>query len=161
MITNAQYFGVKPHDGAQQRAAGEMLGKVNGLVDEACAAGAFIREIDPDTGTEISGTRGGAGDGGYRLKTASTGTSHSSHMVRWVQEEDGSWTEDTSRAKAAVDQYDPANRLDEWLDQFEYGDGQNTKLEEHGLFREHPEATPGWCHLTDREPRSGRRTFRP
>ena len=34
-------------------------------------------------------------------------------------------------------------------------------LEEIGLWLEHPEATPGWCHLQVVPPRSGRRVFMP
>ena len=34
-------------------------------------------------------------------------------------------------------------------------------LEFHGLYREHPDDTVNWCHLTDRAPKSGRRTFKP
>lgn len=161
MITNAQYFGPKPHDQAQAGAAAVLLDAENRLVEEAIAAGAFEREIDPDTGSEISGSKGGSGDGGFRLKTATTGSDHSSHQVRWVQEPDGTWHEDTSKAKAGVDRYDPRNRLDEWLDTFEHGDGDNSKLAEYGLYREHPEDTPGWCHLTTRAPKSRRRTFKP
>ena len=61
----------------------------------------------------------------------------------------------------AVDVYDPSDRLDEWLDTFEHGDGDNTRLEQHGLYREAPASTPTWCHLTTRAPHSGRRTFAP
>ena len=34
-------------------------------------------------------------------------------------------------------------------------------LEEIGLWLEHPEATPGWCHVQVVPPRSGRRVFMP
>lgn len=144
MITNAQYFGAKPHSPAQEEAATDLLVRVNMLVSEAARAGAFERAIDPDTGTEISGSRGGAGDGGFRLPSATTGTAGSSHK----------------QAKG-VDVYDPQNRLDAWLDTAEHGDGDNTLLAQAGLYREHPDATPGWCHLSTRAPGSGRRTFHP
>lgn len=34
-------------------------------------------------------------------------------------------------------------------------------LEEIGLWLEHPDATPGWCHLQIQPPRSGNRVFEP
>ncbi len=34
-------------------------------------------------------------------------------------------------------------------------------LEELGLWLEHPDATPGWCHLQIQPPRSGNRVFHP
>lgn len=144
MIQLTQYFGVKPHTAEHEASARDLLERVEALVLEAESEGGFQRAIDPDTGTEISGTRGGAGDGGFRLPTATTGRQNSSH-----------------KAARGVDQYDPENRLDEWLDQFEHGDGDNTQLEKHGLYREAPGATPGWCHLSTRPPRSRRRTFLP
>jgi len=52
-----------------------------------------------------------------------------------------------------VDIYDPENALDNWL--------TDAILERHGLFRESPLHTPRWCHLTDRAPKSGKRTFLP
>jgi uncharacterized protein YcbK (DUF882 family) len=30
-----------------------------------------------------------------------------------------------------------------------------------GLYLEHPDATPGWCHVQTRPPKSGNRVFRP
>lgn len=144
MITREQYFGAKPHDTEQEIAADDLLVRVNELVEEAVKAGAFSRNIDPDTGTEISGSRNGAGDGGFRLPTARTGSATSAH-----------------KEAKGVDVFDSSDRLDEWLDQFEHGVGGNTKLEEHGLYREAPSATPGWCHLQTRPTKSGRRTFIP
>lgn len=35
------------------------------------------------------------------------------------------------------------------------------KLEEIGLWMEHPSATPKWCHLQTVPPKSGRRVFTP
>jgi hypothetical protein len=100
--------------------------------------------IDPDTGTEISGSRRGRGDGGFRLETSTTGRAFSAH-----------------KEARAVDDYDPDNAFDRWLNEFEFGEGQNDKLEEHGLYREHPQSTNTWCHLTTRAPPSGKRTYYP
>jgi hypothetical protein len=142
VITLEQYF-QKPRSSTQESAARDLLERVDRLLQEAVLAGAHARHEDPDTGSEISGSKGGDGDGGFRTPGTRTGGPGSAH-----------------RAGQAVDVYDPDNALDTWLDAFEH-DGENTKLEEHGLYREHPEDTVGWCHLQSRAPGSGRRTFRP
>ena len=144
MIRTTEYFGNKPYSVEHENAATDLLERVNRLIDEAVESAAFLRAVDPDTGTEISGSRGGSGDGGFRLPNATTGKQNSSH-----------------KEAKGVDCYDPEGDLDEWLDTFETGGGKNTKLEEHGLYREHPTATAGWCHLSTRAPGSGRRTFFP
>jgi hypothetical protein len=55
----------------------------------------------------------------------------------------------------AIDLNDESDALDAWclahLD----------VLESLGLWLEHPDATPGWCHLQIIAPRSGRRVFMP
>lgn len=144
MITVAEYFGGKGHSDEHQENAENLLASVNGLLVEAEAAGAFTPTIDIDTGTEISGSHGGSGDGGFRLPNAKTGAPNSSH-----------------KTAQAVDVYDKDNRLDLWLDTFEDGQGGNTMLASHGLYREAGAATRGWTHLTTRAPKSGRRTFTP
>jgi hypothetical protein len=53
----------------------------------------------------------------------------------------------------AVDVYDPDGHLDAWI--------TDDILEDFGLYREHPDSTSTWCHLTDRAPGSGHRTFWP
>lgn len=144
MITLAQYFGSKPHSTEQESAALDLLFRVNALLDEAEAAG-IKRSIDPDTGTEISGSKGGSGDGGFRLPTATTGRGKSSH-----------------KDAKGIDRYDPADRLDNWISTFDSNGGiDNSLLEKHGLYREAPFATQGWCHLQTRPPNSKRRTYHP
>jgi len=143
MMSSEDYFR-KPHSPEQSAAAEDLIRRSNALIDEAVTAGEFEREIDPDTGTEISGKNGGDGDGGFRTPGSRTGGKLSSH-----------------RGATGVDPFDPKDRLDNWLDKFEVGDGGNTKLEQYGLYREHPTATPGWTHLTTRAPGSGKRTFYP
>lgn len=135
MITTDQYFAGKPHSPEQDALAQHMLESVNELLDEAEAAG-IPRQICPNTGSEISGSKGGSGDGGFRLPGATTGAATSSH-----------------KEARAVDVYDAGDHLDSWL--------TDEKLETYGLYRESPRATPTWCHLTTRPPRSGRRTFDP
>lgn len=140
MITSAQYFGVKignPEVNAEmQENALHLLRKVNAILSRAEQEGVYAGAIDPDTGTQISGSRGGAGDGGFRLFTSTTGAPKSPH-----------------KRSHAVDVYDPSNILDGWLN--------NEILEAFGLYREAPGATNGWCHLQDIPPRSGRRTYQP
>ena len=132
MITLAQYFGSKPHTPEHEAAATELLDRVEKL----CMTLAWDWPIDPDTGTSISGSRGGAGDGGFRLPTATTGAAMSSH-----------------KEAKAVDIFDPKNELDDLI--------TDALLTAYGLYREAPEKTPGWCHLTTRAPKSGKRTFTP
>jgi hypothetical protein len=56
----------------------------------------------------------------------------------------------------ALDLHDPAGQIDAWLMNPQ---GQHT-LERLGLWLEHPDSTPGWCHVQTRPPRSGNRVFR-
>ena len=53
----------------------------------------------------------------------------------------------------AVDVSDPLNLKDDALN--------DAILEEAGLWRETPHATPTWCHLQSVPPKSGARTFQP
>jgi hypothetical protein len=148
MISSDEYFGAKiNHRDAtpdRQENAGLLLLRVNALLAEACDAGAYGWEQDPDTGTCISGTRGGAGDGGFRLSTSTTGRAGSPH-----------------KEGQGVDVYDDDDSLDAWLDQFEDGKGGNSMLEKHGLYREAAAYTRTWCHLQTRAVKSGKRTFIP
>ena len=132
MITVAEYFGHKPHTPEHEAAATELLNRVEKL----CATVAWDFPLDPDTGTSISGSRGGAGDGGFRLPTATTGAAMSSH-----------------KEAKAVDVVDPDNELDNLI--------TDALLTAYELYREAPKSTLGWCHLTTRAPKSGRRTFPP
>lgn len=144
MITQAQYFQAKPHTPEQADDADDLLKRRNALRSEWIDDTGKEPPVCPNTGTEVSGSKGGAGDGGFRLRGSTTGRSGSSHLD----------------AKG-VDDYDPDNEFDAWLDQWEDGHGGNSKLESYGLAREHPDDTPGWCHLTTRLPPSGKRTFKP
>lgn len=55
----------------------------------------------------------------------------------------------------ALDLYDPSGAIDRWaLD-------CPQPLIDLGLWQEHPDSTPGWCHIQTRPPRSGNRVFRP
>lgn len=137
MITIEQYFGkwADHPDATPERKASAvaLLETVNALFDAAAddPDGPELR-INPKTDTQVSGTQ----YGGFRPKNCPEGSAHSSH-----------------KEGRGVDVYDPSNQLDDWLD--------DAKLERFGLYREHPSKTPHWCHLTDRAPGSGKRTFMP
>lgn len=140
MISLPDYFGAKfDHPECTEVMkdnARTLLGRVNAMLDEARDAGVYKDWIDPDTGTRISGSKGGSGDGGFRLSTSTTGAAGSQH-----------------RKARAVDVYDPNNLLDGWVN--------DVILARHGLYREHPRVTRAWCHLQSVAPKSGRRTFQP
>ena len=131
-IDTDQYFGLKEHTEDQWATAVYMLEKVNALLTHL----KWEYPLDPDTGTGISGSRNGSGDGGFRLPTAITGSKTSAHKLA-----------------RAVDIYDPKDVLDESLN--------DNLLRQFGLYREHPGSTRGWVHLQDIPPGSGRRTFIP
>lgn len=150
MTTELEYFTnprtgeIKPHTQQHVDNWVELQRRIDNLKNEARAAGAYHDAIDPDTGSQISGSRGGAGDGGFRADDSETGAPGSRH-----------------RKAKAEDVFDPTDELDDWLDDFEDGWGGNSMLLKHGLAREHPSKTPGWCHLQSELPASGKRTFMP
>jgi hypothetical protein len=135
VITLEDYFGpwIDHPDATIERQANArtLLGPVNDLLNEAAEDG-VICPVNAATGSQISGQT----LGGFRPQNAAQGSPASSH-----------------KQGRGVDIYDPGNKLDSWLD--------DEKLEAFGLYREAPQSTPKWCHLTDRAPGSGRRTFQP
>lgn len=143
MIFMADYFGpwVGHKDATEQIKvdAYNFIEKVNALLDEAFAN--MIDLVDnPATGTLVSGNT----YGGFRPQDCKQGAPNSSH-----------------KRGRGIDIYDPDDVLDNWI--------TDKILERHGLYREHPlttkkgykGASSSWCHLTDRAPGSGRRTFHP
>ena len=140
MITESEYFGDKvthPDCTAERVAAAqELLVRVNALLTRAKLEGAYQDWLDDDTGSQISGAKGGYGDGGFRLQSATTGKPFSSH-----------------KQGMAVDVFDPHGKLDEWV--------TDALLEEFDLYREAPQSTRGWCHLSTKAPGSGHRTLVP
>ena len=149
MITISDYFGSRmnhPQAGPGMYAnADELLGRVNRLLDAAKTAGAYDDEVDPDTGTQVSGSKGGSGDGGWRPSDAMTGAPNSKH-----------------KQGKACDVYDVGNKLDDYISMFDTANDGNSLLEQMGLWREHPSATAGgWVHLQSVAPGSGKRTFQP
>lgn len=141
MITLDDYFGEKLMNSEVTPEfidnASMLLAEVNTLLAEAVGAVGYSHElVDPDTCCQISGAKGGSGDGGFRLAASTTGSQTSQH-----------------RKANAVDIYDPDNVLDKWL--------TDDILRRYDLYREHPDHTPGWVHLQRVPPRSGKRTFIP
>lgn len=148
MIILEEYFR-KPHSAEQEASARDLIDRRNRLRQEWMReTGRMACPKDPDTGTEISGRKGGDGDGGFRTPGSKTGANNSSHRC-------------LKPGQAALDDYDPDDEFDTWLDSFELYEGKNSKLEEYGLAREHPSKTPGWTHLQTDLPPSGRRTYYP
>lgn len=135
MLTFEQYFGpwLHCHDATPGREynAHQLIDLVNPLLLAASDAGIDL-PTNPVTGSNVAGQR----FGGFRPQACKEGAPNSSH-----------------KEGQGVDIFDPTNALDNWL--------TDEILRKFGLYREHPDATPGWCHLTDRAPPSGRRTFRP
>ena len=135
MITLDQYFGIyanHPDAGpGMYNNAESMLERVNRLLHEASNQGVPPR-TNPATNSQVSGET----NGGFRPQDCPIGAPKSSH-----------------KQARAVDVYDPDNQLDDWL--------TDDILTEYGLYREHPDDTPHWCHLSDKAPGSGKRTFHP
>lgn len=135
MISLVDYFG--PHEDSpdatdeRHQAAKAMLDRVNELLIDAESHGVEL-EMNPKTGSLVSGQT----FGGFRPQDCPQGAPHSSH-----------------KEGRAVDVYDPHGSLDRWV--------SDLILEKHDLYREHPADTNGWCHLSDKAPGSGKRTFHP
>lgn len=135
MIGILDYFGnFYDHADAtpeRKEAAQEMLDKVNGLLEDYEGHGGELK-VNPRTKTYVSGEQ----YGGFRPQSCPQGAPRSSH-----------------KEARAVDVYDPGGGLDIWI--------SDAILTAHELYREAPIATSGWCHLTDKAPGSGKRTFQP
>lgn len=135
MITQEDYF--KAYAGHPEITdeirinAAELLTAVNELL-EACILLGWTPKVNPATGTLISGQQ----NGGWRPQECPIGAPNSSH-----------------KQGKGVDVADADNTLDGLI--------TDDLLAAHGLYREHPDDTPKWCHLTTRAPKSGRRTFKP
>lgn len=134
-ITLEQYVGVhanSPDWTPARRANAEvLLERVNAALDELQGCGAPL-SINPHTGNYISGRT----FGGFRPQSCPQGRPGSSH-----------------KEGQGIDIADPDNILDDHID--------DEFLTLHGLYREHPDDTDTWVHLTTRAPGSGRRTFKP
>ena len=136
MITLEQYF-AKVEDlrtPENEKIARLFLDKVNAFLDFLEKYHGIKRKIDPETKSEISGD--GSGGGGARRKDSKDGRPQSSH-----------------KEMRGVDVTDPDDTIDAVT--------TDAMLLKFGLYREHPDYTKKWIHLTDRSPKSGKRTFIP
>lgn len=137
MITLEQYVG--PHanspDWTHQRQANAiaLLASCAALEDDMVADGVVFPD-NPSTGSGVSGQT----FGGFRPQYCPQGASNSSH-----------------KEGQGVDRYDPHGEIDAWCM------AHQGYLEAHGIYIEHPSATPGWSHWTTRAPHSGHRVFYP
>ncbi len=104
---------------------------IDKLLMKAREAGIRLK-VNKSTGTLIAGKR----YGGFRPQDCPEGAPGSAHKVG-----------------KAGDIYDPDNVLDAWC--------TDEILTECNLYREHPDKTDGWTHLTIRAPGSKKRTFWP
>jgi hypothetical protein len=136
VITLHQYFGMKQPPIGHIANANILLAQGNCLLHEAARDMGYAYWICPNTNSQISGSKDGSGDGGYRDADSKTGSPKSSHKLGM-----------------GLDVYDPKGELNKWV--------TDDKLESFGLYREHPSATPTWLHITTRAPKSGHRTFFP
>jgi hypothetical protein len=136
MITIEEYVG--PHadspDWTLERLdnAEHLLVNVNALLEDLTTRFGIAPEVNPHTGSQVSGQT----FGGFRPQNCPQGAPDSSH-----------------KQGAGVDVYDPQNALDGALN--------DTLLAQYQLYREHPDSTNGWLHLSTRAPHSGNRTFLP
>ena len=136
MITLQEYFSNKTHPNEYNLNALTLLYRVNNLLAAYATDTGKLPEINPITGSQVSGSKGG--DGGFRLPTSTTGSSKSAH-----------------KQGMAIDLVDHDQHLDKWLD------AKPDALIKYDLYREASASTPNWCHLSTRKPLSGKRTFAP
>lgn len=116
-----------------ERNAARTVALANELIVLAKGAG-FVVKLSPRTGSLVSS--------GWRppqINSGAGGAARSRHL-----------------SGEACDLYDPDNRLDAFC--FAQAD---RVLKDLGLWLESPTATPGWCHVQTKPPRSGRRVFLP
>jgi hypothetical protein len=137
MITLDQYAGFwaghEDWSPACQREAKILLDRVNALIAEYEAKGKKVA-INSFTKSQISGAK----YGGFRTQDCPVGAPRSSHKLGM-----------------AVDIIDRDNALDDWIT------ANPDVLVTHDLYREAPEKTKSWCHLSTKAPKSGKRTFLP
>lgn len=132
MITLDQYFAGYTNDPGITDDIRAAADLLLSYVNPLLSRTPFLVPTNPVTGSQVSGEK----DGGWRPQSCPIGAPNSAH-----------------KQGRAVDVYDPDGFLDDYL--------TDDLLAIYGLYREHPASTRGWCHLTDRAPPSGKRTFYP
>lgn len=140
MITEAQYFGkfLDHPDATPERkaAAASLLASCKQLENFALQDG-VVFPINPFTKSGVSGSL----YGGFRPQDCKIGAAKSSH-----------------KEAKAVDLYDPLGHIDAWcMANIERGG----RLEQCGIYLEHPSKTNGWSHWSIKAPGSKNRVFFP
>lgn len=137
IISHEDYFGIwygHPDETTEVRLkVADLLPKVNDLLQLAVNDGIPLA-INPKTQSYVSGET----YGGFRPQDCPIGAPQSAHKLGM-----------------AVDIYDPENEIDEWCMRHQ------DILKRLGLCMESPEATPRWCHLSTKMPKSGKTVFHP
>jgi len=140
MITLSEYFG-KYHDcpdaTKERKDNAETLLLACGNLEQMAKVDGVRFPANPVTKSQVSGTN----FGGFRPKNCPIGAERSSH-----------------KEGLAVDLYDPGGEIDKWC---LLNSGNGGKLEQCGIYIEHPSKTNGWSHWTIKAPRSGNRVFYP
>lgn len=134
MITLQEYL-----NGYEQIYPEELTPEIRAHAEETVArVNALISEL----GTIETNKRGSVVNSGWRPPQINAQTK-------------GAATKSKHMTGEACDLYDPEGALDEWC--LEHPD----KLDEIGLWQEHPSATKGWLHVQTVPPKSGKRVFYP
>jgi hypothetical protein len=140
MISFEEYFGpwLGHEDATEERRANAVkLLTAVGLLERLAITDGVEFPDNPATGSGVSGQT----YGGFRPQDCPQGAAHSSH-----------------KEALAVDRYDPHGDIDKWC---VLNSEVGGKLEQCGIYIEHPADTPGWSHWTLRRPGSGNRVFHP
>ena len=116
-----------------RESASVLVERINRLLFEMVRDGVPL-EVDPQTGS--------LSHSGWRPPAVNAATPNAAKKSRHM-------------IGQAVDLYDPHGKLDAWCQL------HVAALERIGLWLEHPDSTPGWCHLQSVPPGSGNRIFRP
>jgi hypothetical protein len=140
MISFDQYFGpwLTHKDATDERQANAVrLLSAVGMLERLALLDGVEFPDNPATGSGVSGST----YGGFRPQDCPQGAKHSSH-----------------KEGLAVDRYDPHGDIDKWC---MMNSGIGGKLEQCGIYIEHPKKTDKWSHWTVRVPGSGKRVFWP
>lgn len=141
IITRSQVIG--PHAGDPYVTL-DIVRNIDALiipVNEICLMAELdgvLLEDDPDTGTAISGSRGGTGAGGLRTPAIVSAAPNSQHYFG-----------------NALDRVDALRALMRWCLT------HSQELVKRGLYMEHPQWTSVWCHFQRVPPGTHSRWFIP
>jgi hypothetical protein len=137
MITLNQYVGMHREcpdwTPIREQNATKLLAACCSLEVEMANGGVSFPD-NPKTKSGISGDT----LGGFRPQVCSIGAPNSNH-----------------KEGRAVDRYDPDGKIDAWCM------AHLDRLEKHGIWIEHPSATPTWSHWQNVPPKSGNRAYYP